>query len=219
MKRILSFAGVLIIALTGVFALSACQTKRPKVKMIFEDGRELSIVLYRDFAPKTVEYFLELCEDGYYDGMILSDFRPDKIGGGDYKINGNSITAYDELYDLRGEFSKNGVEISQNGPTHGKGTLSMWNQKSGSTDKDSSYNKTNNSFFFSTGSASSSYDGHYAIFGYVERKSMETFEELMDEETADADNYPNTYEDWNDEYSIMLPATPVVIKTIKIVKK
>ena len=49
-----------------------------------EDGDEIMLELYPDLAPDTVENFVELAEDGFYDGTIfhrvIEDFM---IQGGD----------------------------------------------------------------------------------------------------------------------------------------
>ena len=50
-----------------------------------EDGDEIMLELYPDLAPDTVENFVELAEDGFYDGTIfhrvIEDFM---IQGGGY---------------------------------------------------------------------------------------------------------------------------------------
>ena len=42
-----------------------------KVKVRMENGGEFIIELYPEYAPETVENFIELVENGFYDGLYL----------------------------------------------------------------------------------------------------------------------------------------------------
>ena len=63
--------------------------------------------LYPDLAPDTVENFVELAEDGFYDGTIfhrvIEDFM---IQGGGYDEN----LKEQKTESIKGEFAKNGFE-------------------------------------------------------------------------------------------------------------
>ena len=41
-----------------------------------ENGATMSGELYEDIAPKSVENFVELCEKGFYDGLIFHRVIP-----------------------------------------------------------------------------------------------------------------------------------------------
>ena len=72
-----------------------------------EDGDEIMLELYPDLAPDTVENFVELAEDGFYDGTIfhrvIEDFM---IQGGGYDEN----LKEQKTESIKGEFAKNGFE-------------------------------------------------------------------------------------------------------------
>ncbi len=116
------------------------------------DYGTIKVELDGDTAPITVDNFLTLAEDGFYDGLtfhrIMDGFM---IQGGDPEGTGfggseNTIT---------GEFSANGVE---NDISHVRGVISMARAQ----DYDSA-----SSQFFIVHADSTFLDGQYAAFGHV----------------------------------------------------
>ena len=105
-----------------------------------------------DTAPITVENFMTLAEDGFYDGLtfhrIIDGFM---IQGGDPE--GTGTGGSDES--IKGEFSSNGVK---NSIKHTRGTISM----ARSNDPDSA-----SSQFFIMHQDANYLDGEYAGFGHV----------------------------------------------------
>ena len=84
-----------------------------------ENGKKIKLELYPDKAPITVENFLKLVKDGFYDGLIfhrvIKDFM---IQGGDPQGTGMG-GAKDKI---KGEFLMNGVP---NDLKHVRGVISM----------------------------------------------------------------------------------------------
>ena len=110
-----------------------------------KDGGEMKGELYPDIAPKTVENFVKLAEEGFYDGLIFHRVIPGfMIQGG--CPNGNGIP---------GEFTANGF---QNDLKHDRGVLSM----ARAMDPNSA-----GSQFFVMVENSPHLDGQYAAFGKV----------------------------------------------------
>lgn len=116
------------------------------------DYGTLEVELDADTAPITVTNFVNLAQEGFYDGLtfwrIIDGFM---IQGGDPL--GNGTGGSDE--EIKGEFSSNGVE---NDISHTRGTISM----ARATDPDSA-----SSQFFIVQADSEFLDGEYAGFGYV----------------------------------------------------
>ena len=84
-----------------------------------ENGATMSGELYEDIAPKSVENFVELCEKGFYDGLIFHRVIPGfMIQGGCPNGNGTGGPGYT----IKGEFAMNGVK---NDLKHTTGVLSM----------------------------------------------------------------------------------------------
>lgn len=124
----------------------------PQVRITMEDDAVIELELYPEIAPLTVENFIKLVEEGFYDGLIFHRVIPDfMIQGGDPQGTGMGGPGYG----IKGEFSSNGVE---NNLKHERGVLSM----ARSQDYDSA-----GSQFFIMHKDSPFLDGEYAAFGKV----------------------------------------------------
>ncbi|WKY46498.1 peptidylprolyl isomerase [Eubacteriaceae bacterium ES3] len=123
-----------------------------KVKLEMDNGQSMVIELYPEVAPKTVENFLTLVEDGFYDGLIFHRVIPGfMIQGGCPLGTGTGGPGHTIL----GEFSANGVE---NNLKHSRGVISM--ARSGQPDSAGSQ-------FFIMVEDAPHLDGQYAAFGKV----------------------------------------------------
>ena len=122
------------------------------VEITIKDYGTIALELDADTAPVTVENFINLAEEGFYDGLtfhrIIDGFM---IQGGDPAQSGDSKTAAT----IPGEFASNGYE---NNISHKAGVISM----ARTPDPNSA-----SSQFFITVADSEFLDGEYAAFGYV----------------------------------------------------
>ena len=88
-------------------------------KIILKDGQEMEFELYPEIAPITVENFIKLAKEGFYEGLtfhrVIKGFV---IQGGCPKGNGTGGPGYT----IKGEFKRNGVD---NPIKHEVGVLSM----------------------------------------------------------------------------------------------
>ncbi len=123
-----------------------------------QDYGEIYIDLDRDSAPVTVDNFVQLTEEGFYDGLTFHRIMDGFIlQGGDPE--GNGFGGSDAT--IFGEFSSNGFD---NPIKHVAGVISM----ARATDPDSG-----SSQFFILLSDQPHLDGNYAAFGWVaDDKSM-----------------------------------------------
>jgi len=141
-----------------------------KVKIEFEDFGDVIVELNHEAAPQTVDNFLRLVNDGFYDGLgfhrIIEGFM---IQGGDPTGTGMGDGSTENIV---GEFSANGIE---NNIHHRRGVISM----ARSMDFDSA-----SSQFFIMHQDGFFLDGEYAGFGRVV--------EGMDVVDAIAENTPVT---------------------------
>ena len=84
-----------------------------------QDYGTITVELDGDIAPITVQNFMDLANDGFYDGLtfhrIIAGFM---MQGGD--PNGNGTGGSENT--IKGEFSANGVE---NSLSHTRGAISM----------------------------------------------------------------------------------------------
>lgn len=156
-----------------------------------EDYDDIVLELYPDLAPETVENFVSLAEDGFYDGTIfhrvIEDFM---IQGGGYNEN----LKEQKTSSIKGEFAQNGFE---NTLSHVRGVISMART---SQNMDSA-----SSQFFIVQSDSTYLDGQYAAFGRVV-EGMEVVDEIASVKTGAV--AASGMED--------VPVTPIIIEEITI---
>lgn len=111
------------------------------------DRGRIELELFPEYAPRTVNNFVFLAREGYYDGVIfhrvISDFV---IQGGDPTGTGRGGPGYR----FEDEFAGNPL-------VHETGAISMANSGPG----------TNGSQFFITHSPQPHLDGHHTVFGKV----------------------------------------------------
>lgn len=133
-------------------SLEKYETENPVVAMYIEKYGSVVIELYPKYAPNTVNNFISLIKNGFYDNNTIHRLVDDfVIQGGDPEGTGSGGPGYS----IKGEFKSNGVE---NNLKHEKGIVSM----ARSNDKDSAGSQ----FFIVLGNASH-LDGEYAAFGKV----------------------------------------------------
>ena len=127
-----------------------------------ENGGKIELELYPEAAPKTVENFLKLVGEGFYDGLIFHRVIPGfMIQGGDPL--GNGMGGSKEK--IHGEFRSNG----HNNPIkHERGVISMA--------RGNDFNSASSQFFIMHKNAPH-LDGAYAAFGRVV-EGMETVDEI-----------------------------------------
>lgn len=122
------------------------------VDIVIQDEGTIRVELDADAAPITVTNFVNLVEEGFYDGLtfhrIIEGFM---MQGGDPMGNGQG--GADKT--IKGEFKANGVE---NPLSHTRGAISMARAKQ--------YNSASSQFFIMHEDYTG-LDGQYACFGYV----------------------------------------------------
>ena len=77
------------------------------ITIIMANGKKIKIELYPDTAPITVENFIKLVRDGFYDGLTFHRVIPGfMIQGGCPNGTGTGGPGWH----IKGEFASNGVE-------------------------------------------------------------------------------------------------------------
>ena len=127
-----------------------------------ENGGKIELDLYPEAAPKTVENFLKLVSEGFYDGLMFHRVIPGfMIQGGDPLGNGMGGSKNN----IVGEFKANGFD---NPIKHVRGVISM----ARAYDPNSA-----SSQFFIMHANAPHLDGQYAAFGKV-ISGMEVVDEI-----------------------------------------
>lgn len=164
-----------------------------KVKVKMKKFGEFTIELYPEYAPATVNNFISLVKEGFYDGLtfhrVVAGFMAQ---GGDPQgtgFGGSKRT-------IKGEFSSNGFK--QNTLSHTRGVISM--ARGESNDSASSQ------FFICYSDEDTFLDGNYAAFGKV-IEGMDVVDSFCDVELKT-----------NSIGEKAVPATPIVIDSMTIEK-
>lgn len=163
-----------------------------KILVEMENGDDFTLELYPDYAPETVENFVNLVNEGFYNGVgfhrIVEGFMAQ---GGDPE--GTGMGGSDET--IKGEFSANG--FTQNTLSHTRGVISMARSQD--------YNSASSQFFICYDNASF-LDGQYAAFGEV-IDGMETVDAFLDVERT-----------YNSMGELASPKEPVVMKKLTVIE-
>lgn len=122
------------------------------IKIEMENGKVMRGELYPDVAPITVENFVKLIENKFFDGLVfhrvIENFM---IQGGGFDAVGN----HKEADSIKGEFDGNGVK---NDLKHTRGVLSMARTM---------FPNSASSQFFIMHKDAPHLDGQYATFGKI----------------------------------------------------
>lgn len=130
---------------------ASCETSYPKAEIVvsFNDvDYTLNYELARKLAPATVRHFIELADNGFYDGVCIHDYSATKWITGGYKMQGDELEEIDYFnvvssYGLTqsvwllpdkqsptdtvyGEFTKNSYKVSSGAWKQTYGSLSMF---------------------------------------------------------------------------------------------
>lgn len=166
--------------------------QNPQVTIEMENGEKIIIELYPDKAENTVNNFIALANDGFYDDLIFHRVIPGfMIQGGDPQGTGMGGPGYT----IKGEFANNGH--IENDILHERGVISMA-RKGNPYNPESAYNTAGSQFFIMVEDAPH-LDGDYAAFGKV-IEGMDVVDAIVSVET-----------DRNDK-----PLDPQRIKTITV---
>lgn len=194
----------IIVLVLSVFLLGSCakeeKLKKEEVKNLLSGKHsvvitvkgygKINLELDADVAPITVTNFIELVEDGFYDGLtfhrIIDGFM---IQGGDPNHDGTGGSGKN----IKGEFSLNGVG---NTISHVRGVISM----ARSNDPNSA-----SSQFFIVHEDSTHLDKQYAAFGHV-TEGMSVVDKIAKDAEPVDDNGTIPYEE------------QPVIESIKVLK-
>ena len=149
----------------------------PMIKITMEDGGVIKAELYPEIAPITVENFIKLAGNGFYNGLTFHRIIPGfMIQGGDPEGTGMGGPGWH----IKGEFAANGWD---NPIAHKRGVISMARAQDP--------NSAGSQFFIMHGDANY-LDGQYAAFGKVVR-GIEVVDKIAGVPTNRWNNRP--YED------------------------
>lgn len=158
-----SFVLLLMVLILLPQAAAASSTPNPEVTIDMGELGIIVIELFPAVAPTTVNNFIHLIEQGFYDGTIFHRVIPGfMIQGGDPKGTGTGGPGYT----IRGEFVRNGFA---NDLKHQRGVVSMARAQH--------FDSAGSQFFIMVNDAPH-LDMAYAAFGKV-KEGMEVVDQIV----------------------------------------
>ena len=134
------------------------------VEMSIKDYGIIKLELDADTAPITTTNFVNLVNEGFYNGLTIHRAHKNfVIQGGDPNHDGSGGSGKT----IKGEFSSNGIK---NDISHVRGVISMA--------RSNDYNSASSQFFIVQQDATASLDGLYAGFGHV-TEGIEVVDKIM----------------------------------------
>lgn len=232
MSNIITIIALIIILILiglvgyGYYKKATMEVKNPIVTMEVKDFGTIKLELYPKIAPETVANFINLAQNGFYDGLkfhrVVDGFM---IQGGDKNGDGsgspqlsdlgiNVSETEDKEYCITGEFLTNGYN---NTLKHKEGVISMaradyTGYSSALTTE--SYNSGGSQFFIMT-KDNDSLNGFYAGFGKViEGMDVVHAIEKVEVKASESDKSEETENETETEKSI--PVNDVIITKVTV---
>lgn len=233
---------VLIAILGGIFfsyyKKSKLNIPNPVATIEVENFGTIKVELYPEIAPETVNNFVTLANNGFYNGLkfhrIVKDFM---IQGGDIKGDGTGSPTFAKLYNdeddtkkykyengkeakssssynIKGEFIANGY--NKNNLNLSAGTIAMARGDYTSyspTLTSESYNSAGSQFFIMTTDDHTNLNGNYAGFGKV-TEGMDVVQKIAEVECKSQSEGEENEASKNIEIS--KPVQDVIISSISI---
>ena len=154
---------LIVFAAGGLVYAEETEARNPLVTIDFGELGVMEIELFPEVAPNTVNNFISLVRQGYYDGVIFHRVIPGfMIQGGDPTGTGGGGPGYS----IQGEFEQNGFA---NALKHHRGVISMA--------RTNMPDSAGSQFFIMVADAPH-LDGAYAAFGKVV-KGMEVADQIV----------------------------------------
>lgn len=128
--------------------------KKYNIEITLTNSKKIRLCLEEKYAPKTVEHFVSLIKQNYFDGTIFHRIIENfMIQTGGYKVEENTLVEAGNAPSVVGEFKSNGFN---NELSHELGVISM----ARTSDKNSATGQ-----FFICAATCPWLDGEYAAFG------------------------------------------------------
>lgn len=220
----------------GYYKKATLKVENPIVTMEVENFGTIKLELYPDLAPETVNNFIKLANNGFYNGLkfhrIVKDFM---IQGGDpsgdgtgspklsdlygnddenqtYKYSDGTEAKGSDSYTITGEFIAN--EYNKNTLNLTEGIIAMARSDYSSqapTLTTESYNSGSSQFFIMTSNEHTNLSGYYAGFGKV-IEGLDVVKEISNVECKAKE----TSEENSEDAEVSTPVTDVIISSVSV---
>ena len=172
-------------------------------------GGSFRIELFPDKAPNSVNYFIELALEGFYDDLYATKVMAGHLvefGDFSYDVKNNRRV-------IAGEFAENGFEGNDIKFTRGTVGLCLFKNQKGELDNDSAMGDI---FITLSDEAGSDFDGKYAAIGQIV-SGIEVLDRISNISTASALSYQPMYSARTEETTINLKGKsfPAAVTSIR----
>ncbi len=236
---------IILIVILGVLGFGyykkvTLNIPNPVATMEVENFGTVKIELYPSLAPETVNNFITLANNGFYNGLkfhrIVKDFM---IQGGDLKGDGTGSPTFAKLYNdedesktykyengaeakgsssytITGEFMANGYTKNTLNLTAGTIAMARGDYTSYSpTLSSESYNSAGSQFFIMTTDDHTNLNGTYAGFGKV-IEGMDVVKKIAEVECKSQSEPKEGEEEQSANSEISKPVQDVIISSISV---
>ena len=220
----------------GYYKKATLKVENPIVTMEVENFGTIKLELYPDLAPETVNNFIKLANNGFYNGLkfhrVVKDFMiqgvdpsgdgtgspklSDLYGNDDenqtYKYSDGTEAKGSDSYTITGEFIAN--EYNKNTLNLTEGTIAMARSDYSSqapTLTTESYNSGSSQFFIMTSNEHTNLSGYYAGFGKV-IEGLDVVKEISNVECKAKE----TSEENSEDAEVSTPVTDVIISSVSV---
>lgn len=224
---------ILLIALIagvsyGYYQKITMEVKNPIVTMEVQDYGTIKLELYPEMAPETVANFINLAQNGFYDGLkfhrVVEGFM---IQGGDSNGDGTGSPKLSDLgievsededrdYCIKGEFLLN--DYNKNTLKHKEGIISMaradYTQQYSQSLTTESYNSAGSQFFIMTAD-NAALDGSYTPFGKV-IEGLDIVHNIEKVEVKENESTSSSDSESSEESEKSTPVNDVIISKVTV---
>lgn len=117
MNKLFTKIIAIALALTVIFSFTACdeveggsKIQRIQITLQLDDEQvEVEAKLYVNYAPETVQHVIDLIEDGYYNGLDVTNVLSTYFQFGDYKLVNGKLEELNQGAAVKGEFENAGL--------------------------------------------------------------------------------------------------------------
>jgi len=212
----------------GYYKKLTIKPQNPVATIEVEKYGTIKVELYPDIAPETVANFVNLANNGFYDGLkfhrVIKEFMiqggdPNGDGTGGPKLSDinpkiEKDSEKDKTYSITGEFVANGYTSNNLNLTEGTIAMARSDYTSYSpTLAEESYNSAGSQFFIMTSNNYTNLSGYYAGFGKV-TEGMDVVKDIAKVKVTSEAEKDKKNESANTEKSI--PKKDVVVSSIKV---
>lgn len=201
MKKSIKLLITLAVSVIMLFSFTACNNEIENGSKIQRLNIELEYLnasgevvethtaqakLYLNFAPKTCEHFIKLSEEGYYDGVTISNVNNSWCEFGEYTRSQNTLAVKDYTFGtIAGEFKKNGFGGNKLKATSGALIMKRNYDVADGSDNTPKYDTAKSSVVVLFSTTTQFNVDTYAVFGMLETTDGDEYENTVTDEELD----------------------------------